>query len=314
MSNIILGYNNVVADAVLTSTGQTWETNLPITNLQSDKLAELAQTTSTPDLTGSKKLTATFATGQTVGCIALVNHNLSADITATFVVNGTPSDSISVVSYVDADRTPYLVAWADENSLLTTSVTVSIDNPTITAGAFRIGTPYIIVIPGTPSFMAIGAANNNVGTIFTATGVGSGTGTCKQAYFSFGRLFIGKQFEPAVNVEYGNAGHGKIDLSTSIKTVNGVKWHRERAKLRHAAIGLNGLTQAEMLAMDDLMQHDGTTRDIIYGFNRPTYTANVPDELSYKRTFIGNLTSLDALNSPFFERYSWQFALEELAI
>lgn len=51
--------------------------------------------------------------------------------------------------------------------------------PEVTAGYFIIGEQYKIVTPGNTSFTSIGAANNNVDTVFTATGIGSGTGTAK---------------------------------------------------------------------------------------------------------------------------------------
>jgi len=47
---------------------------------------------------------------------------------------------------------------------------------TLTAGRFKIGTAYQILFPGTTDFTLIGADDNIVGTIFTATGVGEGTG------------------------------------------------------------------------------------------------------------------------------------------
>ena len=50
---------------------------------------------------------------------------------------------------------------------------------TVTAGAFVVGTTYQIAFVGTTNFQAIGASNNIVGTIFVATGAGSGTGTAK---------------------------------------------------------------------------------------------------------------------------------------
>jgi len=46
----------------------------------------------------------------------------------------------------------------------------------VTAGKFAIGTEYTIVTPGTTDFTLIGAADNDIGTQFTATGVGTGTG------------------------------------------------------------------------------------------------------------------------------------------
>lgn len=47
----------------------------------------------------------------------------------------------------------------------------------ITAGSFVTGVSYEIVTVGSTDFTLIGAANNNIGTSFTASGVGAGTGT-----------------------------------------------------------------------------------------------------------------------------------------
>ena len=57
-------------------------------------------------------------------------------------------------------------------------------NPTITAGAFITGDSYTIVSVGSPStdFTAIGAANNTVGTTFTATGAGTNAGTASLGF------------------------------------------------------------------------------------------------------------------------------------
>ena len=48
---------------------------------------------------------------------------------------------------------------------------------TVTAGSFIPGLWYSIDTPGTTAFTSIGAANNLTGTLFQATGVGTGTGT-----------------------------------------------------------------------------------------------------------------------------------------
>ena len=272
MSNIIFGYDNSVELATLT--GGTWETNLPEDNLKTDKLAELAQTTTDDAVT----IVATFAADQTLGCIALANHNFSLaceiDIVVRSGILGTDPvlESITgLAPYIDADRNNIVCWWLDANA--TTAMRVEI---TITD-------------------------TSNPDT-----------------YLSIGRLFIGKQFELERNADYGNAAHGKIDLSDSTKSISGVKWSRTRAKLRTASIGIGSISESQMLIVDDLMQLSGTTEDVIYAYTRPTYTdiSGVlhQDELSYKRTFIGNLTSLDAINTPFFGRYSAQFSIEELAV
>jgi hypothetical protein len=59
------------------------------------------------------------------------------------------------------------------------NVLVSSTTSTVTAGSFAVGTEYTIASIGTTAtdFMAIGAASNTVGVVFTATGVGTGNGT-----------------------------------------------------------------------------------------------------------------------------------------
>ena len=53
---------------------------------------------------------------------------------------------------------------------------------TVIAGNFVIGQQYTISTVGTTNFVAIGAAANTVGTVFTTTGIGSGTGKATTAY------------------------------------------------------------------------------------------------------------------------------------
>jgi len=53
---------------------------------------------------------------------------------------------------------------------------------TIDAGYFIIGRQYTITSVGTTNFVAIGAGENTVGTVFTASGVGSGTGRASTTY------------------------------------------------------------------------------------------------------------------------------------
>lgn len=56
-----------------------------------------------------------------------------------------------------------------------------VDGTSVTAGSFVVGTRYIITALGTTDFTLIGAASNTVGTVFTASGVGAGTGTARAA-------------------------------------------------------------------------------------------------------------------------------------
>jgi len=62
---------------------------------------------------------------------------------------------------------------------------VSLGNDLFDSGAFVIGTEYTIKSTGTTDFTLIGATNSDVDTIFTATGIGSGTGTAQRSPTDF---------------------------------------------------------------------------------------------------------------------------------
>ena len=83
---------------------------------------------------------------------------------------------------------PYLTTVLGANPIATTSgsnivtVTQTAHGYNTNAGSFVVGRSYKIVTVGTTNFVAIGASANTVGVIFTATGVGSGTGVASLPY------------------------------------------------------------------------------------------------------------------------------------
>jgi len=83
---------------------------------------------------------------------------------------------------------------------------------TLTAGSFVIGQTYQILTLGTTNFQTIGATSNAVGVYFTATGVGSGTGTAKLSRTVQARL------QDYISVkDFGAVGDGTTDDTTSIQ-------------------------------------------------------------------------------------------------
>jgi hypothetical protein len=325
MSNIILGYGSIIANAG-TLTGGTYEATLPLSNSRTDILAAVARTTTGAEIT----VTIPFTTDQTVGCIAMCNHNFSADAQVQFVVkdNGvTPTfiptiiASSTIKPRIDTTRNSILTFWLESNVTTCRSIEITINDPlpyavgdTITAGSFVSGRDYEIISAGSTDFTLIGAANSTVGTRFTASGVGTGTGTAKRVGLQFGYIPVMKQFETSVNAEYGALSHGVTDMSTNSFTKNGVKFSDIRQKLRTSTFTLAWLTETESLEVNNLKQLCGITSPIVYGLSRPAYDALVPDEKSSVFTFIGAMSELDALSATNFERYSTQFQIKELGI
>jgi hypothetical protein len=75
------------------------------------------------------------------------------------------------------------VFFSDERIILDGSDSVWIGataGDTDTAGTFDVDRLYVIESAGDTDFTLVGAANSTPGTIFTATGVGTGTGTARK--------------------------------------------------------------------------------------------------------------------------------------
>ena len=107
----------------------------------------------------------------------------TCDVNIHFVKNGTAASRRNLIVSnltVPAGET---VFFSDERIILDSNDAVwigatagDIDN----AGSFNVGSTYVIVTTGGTNYTLIGAANSTPGTIFTATGVGSGAGTARK--------------------------------------------------------------------------------------------------------------------------------------
>lgn len=89
-------------------------------------------------------------------------------------LTGVPAPTIGTGPVIVSVRTvPFPIVAGAAGDLIDVFVSM---NP-VGAGALVVGQEYIITTLGTTNFVAVGAASNTVGIIFTATGAGSGTGT-----------------------------------------------------------------------------------------------------------------------------------------
>ena len=112
--------------------------------------------------------TPVWANGFVTGMIMMWSGTIATIPTGWLLCNGS--------SGTPDLRNRFIVgAYADDSGVAKAKIEQSI----VTAGAFVIGTSYVIESVGTTDFTLIGAAANTVGTTFTATGGGTGTGTAR---------------------------------------------------------------------------------------------------------------------------------------
>lgn len=109
----------------------------------------------------------------------------------------------------------------------------TVSQQTVTAGNFQVGAKYIITSVGNTNFVAIGAASDTVGLLFTATGAGSGTGTA-----TANNLLISAAGQTGSTL---NANNATSDDSSYLKAGDYIAFNNELHMLTdNAASAVNG--------------------------------------------------------------------------
>jgi hypothetical protein len=139
-------------------------------------------TTQSLDIAGTANEIETSASGQTITIglpdDIIIGNNLT--VTGDLTVNGTTIINDTTTVAVDD---PYITVGgstplqSDDSKDRGVRFRWHDGGADTVAGAFVTGHVYIITSTGTTDFTLIGAVDSNPGTVFTATGAGSGTGT-----------------------------------------------------------------------------------------------------------------------------------------
>jgi hypothetical protein len=190
-----------------------------------------------------------------------------ADVAAAFnaeAATGTGPNGTVTICDVIGTATDH---WNFAARLNTATAAINTLQATVTAGSFVVGQNYTILVPGTTDFTLIGAADNNPGTRFNATGVGSGTGTASQlGALNNAYLAIASAVNDAAvltQISNANAAIAALSASPQVSILN-TAWNyianylnREKGFQNQAALNYFELVAGEKVSVYALTQSLG---------------------------------------------------------
>ena len=153
-------------------------------------------TSVTPAMTFEENTVTSLFSGKTIGISETIDSTYSATYTVELKISPTSHaewdyDTITslrtTLGGASTTTGGHTVKWTGNKDLVNAVIQQLVvkplaDDPILTAGAFVIGNKYTITTVGNTDFVTEqGASANTIGIVFTATAVGSGTGTATES-------------------------------------------------------------------------------------------------------------------------------------
>ncbi|MGB4498881.1 MAG: hypothetical protein WBI40_09285 [Methylococcaceae bacterium] len=295
ISNINLSYPSRIHECTLTSTG-VFVPELPLENIKNPVFSRVARTTTTANFS----ITATLAQEErAIGCVALAGHNLSINAKVRF--RGYSS-----------------------------SGTLRFDS----GSEFR---AYPILFPVETGQVPFESNNWFLGTVeddqrkdYTAlaTYYPDDNQMCKtividivdplnaSGYLEIGFVFLGRNFEPKHNPEYGNYQQGYIDLSDTRNSANNTMYGFKKPKMRTISAVLSHLDKLEAFGgLYDAKREVGLTGLMLYTFSKPEYIGGLNmtrDKHFYAQTMIVRFSALGKVDFVYVNGFKVDLQLQEV--
>lgn len=284
MGNLTLSYRNFADEATIT--GGSWETTLPLLNLQNRRLARVARSTDTS--ASSTKMNIDFGTdNQVVNLVGLFRHNFSLTsecrITAGTTEGGSDLYDSGLFLIWPSVYLPEDLEWEDDNFWMGTISEEEAE-----------GYPINLIFDLQQSIRA------RYWTIYIEDSANA------DGYVESGRLWMGPKWSPQINYDYG-AGLLWEARSEFEYTLGGNMFFDERPPARIFSFVLSYVTETEAY---------GTVLDIqrLVRNDREVVLIPDPDDAArgFKRNFLGRMRRSDAITQSLFDRHSIAMEVEEL--
>lgn len=276
MGNLALCWPNRV-DASATVTGGDWLTALPVTNVATRPIQQVAR--SSTDASTDTVINIDLGVARSLRGFSLVNHNLTAD--AQWKVSlGTTSGGTDVYS---GSLTDVILATYEAGF---TSLGVedgdSIRNP----------------------FLAIQFLDQAYSARYVTLEIVDESNP--DTYVQIGRVFAGGAYVPTINASYGLRDRIR-DLSETLRSDGGAFWFNPKRRLRGVSMVLEHLgVTSEAITLHEMMRTMGTVDELLY----------IPDidDMAYSQRFgfLGTMRELSDLEYPFYNKRSLPVSLEEI--
>jgi hypothetical protein len=263
-SNVIGG---IIAGQIYYITGILSSTDFTVSTTIGGLPTEV--TTASGSMTG-------VVNGITVANIVDINNVISPSLQIS--VSGTQSSG----NYVICANTLNMIVGQ----------TIVFKAPIFTAGTFTNTKVYQIVSIGTTDFTLIGAASNTVGLTFTATGVGSGTGTALLANVggidTTGQIYFVREIPDSTHFSIQDQYNNIITLSDSTENIIGYEGGSSTARIT------TGI--AHNLTLNNIVRIDGVSGAI--QLNNNIYYVHVINSIQFEIYTQPYNPALYAVNYP----------------
>lgn len=291
---VVLGLRNRIDVSTLTS-DTAWVSTLPLTNVKTQILGHVARTTTDNAFT----ITADFSglPARNIGVVSLAGHNLSrtAAVQIQTYQGETEVDDSGMLS-----PWPYLAA--DDPHYLSHTWSASIVDAEHIAE----------MMPTLVYFLPFNLVANKVVISITNTSNPDG-------FVEIGRIFVGQQFVPTLNVEYNDVSYSYLDFSEIQTSRRHIKFFNKYKPIRVATAVFKDLSEGEAFGgLYAAQRTTGLTGEVIWAADKPTYRTisnlKVVDSHWFAKAFLANFTALDALSQPYLASRSGAINVEEVAI
>lgn len=288
MANLIVGFPNRSGEATLS--GGSWESALPLTNLQDRRIAKVARTTN--DSASSTKFDIDLTRDRAIKLIALIKHNLSLD--TTYRIYGSNASNFATTVYDSGSLAVFesiydslVLEWEDDNFW---------DG--------KASQEYIDSMNATSNLSLIHILNTVISARYWRVEVVDESNP--DGYVEFGRLFLSEQWQVTNNILYG-ASLG-YETNTGVEmSLDDTEYFDVRKSQRNYKFELESYDYNE--GHQKLLE---ISRQL--GIDKEVFVIPDPDDTENmtRRAFLGRLKTLNPILYPYFNTNRAAYEVKEI--